>query len=156
MIHLWGGSLWLKDRMVTNILFDLCLFKHLSPVSNFGDQSLGTFSLHKVRKILQFPEPPPPKGVLFTAVSWVYHAHVLTSRGLYIWPLVHVSSPISNNLVAALVNVLGNVHTFKYKYLAYNIPETEMIQKFVNFVTSNEIWLWQTDFIIASKILVLE
>ena len=104
----------------------------------------------KVRKILQFPEPPPPKGGLFTAVSWVYHAHVLTSRGLYIWPIVHVSSQISNKLVV-LVNVLGNVHTFRYKYLAYYIPKTEIIWNFVNFVTSNEIWLWQTDFIIASK-----
>ena len=37
---LMGGSLWQKERMVTHILFDLCLFKHLSPVANFGDQSL--------------------------------------------------------------------------------------------------------------------
>ena len=29
-----------KDRMVTHILFDLCLFKHFSPVANFSDQSL--------------------------------------------------------------------------------------------------------------------
>ena len=35
-----GGSLWQKDRMVTHILFDLCLFKHVSPVANFDDQSL--------------------------------------------------------------------------------------------------------------------
>ena len=28
------------DRMVTHILFDLCLFKHFSPVANFSDQSL--------------------------------------------------------------------------------------------------------------------
>ena len=35
-----GGSLWQKDRMVTHILFDRCLFKHFSPVANFGDQSL--------------------------------------------------------------------------------------------------------------------
>ena len=26
--------------MVTHILFDLCLFKHFSPVANFDDQSL--------------------------------------------------------------------------------------------------------------------
>ena len=30
------------DRMVTHILFDLCLFKHFSPVANFGYQSLCT------------------------------------------------------------------------------------------------------------------
>ena len=35
-----GESLWQKDRMVTHILFDLCLFKHFSPVANFGNQSL--------------------------------------------------------------------------------------------------------------------
>ena len=35
-----GESLWQKDRIVTHILFDLCLSKHLSPVANFGDQSL--------------------------------------------------------------------------------------------------------------------
>ena len=34
-------SFWQKDRMVTHIFFDLCLFKHFSPVANFGDQSLG-------------------------------------------------------------------------------------------------------------------
>ena len=33
-------SFWQKDRMATHILFDLCLFKHFSPVANFGDQSL--------------------------------------------------------------------------------------------------------------------
>ena len=37
---LMGESLWQKDRMVTHILFDLCLFKHFSPVANFGYQSL--------------------------------------------------------------------------------------------------------------------
>ena len=35
-----GQSLWQKDRMVTHILFDLCIFKHFSQVANFGDQSL--------------------------------------------------------------------------------------------------------------------
>ena len=35
-----GGSLWQKDKMVTHILFDLCIFKHFSPVANFGYQSL--------------------------------------------------------------------------------------------------------------------
>ena len=33
-------SFWQKDRMATYILFDLCLFKHFSPVANFGNQSL--------------------------------------------------------------------------------------------------------------------
>ena len=37
---LMGESLRQKDRMVTQILFDLCLFKHFSPVANLGDQSL--------------------------------------------------------------------------------------------------------------------
>ena len=35
-----GESLWQNNRMVTHILFDLCLFKHFSPVANFGYQSL--------------------------------------------------------------------------------------------------------------------
>ena len=29
------------NRMVTHILFNLCLFEHFSPVANFGNQSLG-------------------------------------------------------------------------------------------------------------------
>ena len=33
-------SFWQKDRMVTHILFDICQFKHLSPVANFGYQSI--------------------------------------------------------------------------------------------------------------------
>jgi hypothetical protein len=37
---IWG-SLWQKDRVVTYILFYLCLFKHFSPVTSFGDQSLN-------------------------------------------------------------------------------------------------------------------
>ena len=32
-------SFWQKNRLVTNILFDLCLFEHFSPVANFGQQS---------------------------------------------------------------------------------------------------------------------
>ena len=39
-----GESLWQKDRMVTHILFDLCLFKNFSPVKNFSNQSLGIIS----------------------------------------------------------------------------------------------------------------
>ena len=31
--------------MVTHILFDLCLFKHFSPVANFGYQSIVAGSL---------------------------------------------------------------------------------------------------------------
>ena len=37
---LMGGSLWQKYRMVTHMLFDLCLFKHFSPLASFGYQSL--------------------------------------------------------------------------------------------------------------------
>ena len=43
--------------MVTHILFDLCLFKHFSPVPNFGNQSLKIrfieqdFSKFKYRSI---------------------------------------------------------------------------------------------------------
>ena len=33
-------SFWQKNRMVTSILFDLCLHKHFIPVANFGYQSL--------------------------------------------------------------------------------------------------------------------
>ena len=33
-------SFWQKNRLVTHILFDLCLFKHFSPVANFSYQSL--------------------------------------------------------------------------------------------------------------------
>ena len=36
-------SFWQKDRMVTHILFDLCLFKHFIPVANFGQQSLWMY-----------------------------------------------------------------------------------------------------------------
>ena len=31
-------SSWQKNSLVTNIFFDLCLFKHFSPVANFGQQ----------------------------------------------------------------------------------------------------------------------
>ena len=41
---LMGESLWQKDRMVTHILFDLCLFKNFSPVRNFSNQTLGIIS----------------------------------------------------------------------------------------------------------------
>ena len=34
-------SFWQKIRLVTHIFFDLYLFKHLSPVANFGQQSLS-------------------------------------------------------------------------------------------------------------------
>ena len=40
---LMSESFWQKYRMVTHLLFDLGLFKHFSPVANFGDKSL--FSL---------------------------------------------------------------------------------------------------------------
>ena len=33
-------SFWQNNRMVTHMLFDLCLSKHFSPVADFGDQSL--------------------------------------------------------------------------------------------------------------------
>ena len=33
--------------MVTHILFDLCLFKHFSPVANFGYQSVDVDVLHR-------------------------------------------------------------------------------------------------------------
>ena len=36
-----------KNRLVTCRLFDLCLFKHFSPVANFGQQSLQ--SLHDMK-----------------------------------------------------------------------------------------------------------
>ena len=50
-----GGSLWQKDGMVTHMLFDLCFFKHFSPVANFGDQSLDTctFSLYTANALMQ-------------------------------------------------------------------------------------------------------
>ena len=33
-------SFWQKDKMVTHICFDLCLFNHFRPVANFGNQSI--------------------------------------------------------------------------------------------------------------------
>ena len=33
-------SFWQRSSLVTHIFFDLCLFKHCSPVANFGQQSL--------------------------------------------------------------------------------------------------------------------
>ena len=36
-------SFWQKNSLVTHIFFDLCLFKHFSPVANFGQQSLYWF-----------------------------------------------------------------------------------------------------------------
>ena len=47
-----GGSLWQKDSLVTFILFELCLFKHFSPVANFGYQSLYLPSNMREPKIL--------------------------------------------------------------------------------------------------------
>ena len=38
---LMGGWHWQKDRLVTYILFDLCLFQHFSPVANFGWSSVS-------------------------------------------------------------------------------------------------------------------
>ena len=46
-----GGSLWQKDRMVTHILFYLCLFKHFSPVANFGYQSLTIIIIKKLENL---------------------------------------------------------------------------------------------------------
>jgi hypothetical protein len=40
-------SFWQKDRMATNIHFDLCILKHFSPVANFGDQSLVVLGIQK-------------------------------------------------------------------------------------------------------------
>ena len=37
---LMGESFWQKNRLVTHILFDLCLFEHFSPVANFEQQSI--------------------------------------------------------------------------------------------------------------------
>ena len=34
-------SFWQKNRLVTHILFDLCLFEHFSPVANFAQQSIS-------------------------------------------------------------------------------------------------------------------
>ena len=46
--------------MVTDILFDLCLFKHVSPVANFGYQSLllgGSFTYSaQIEKMSSSPE----------------------------------------------------------------------------------------------------
>ena len=48
---------WQKNRLVTHMFFDRCLFKHFSPVANFEQQSIryrtGTISLKNssLRKI---------------------------------------------------------------------------------------------------------
>ena len=54
-------SFWQKDRMVTHIFFDLCLFKHSRPVANFGNQSIFSIILvaseHQNRfRIIKFRE----------------------------------------------------------------------------------------------------
>ena len=36
-----SASFWQKNRLDTQILFDLCLFEHFSPVANFAQQSIG-------------------------------------------------------------------------------------------------------------------
>ena len=35
-----SASFWQKNRLDTQILFDLCLFEHFSPVANFAQQSI--------------------------------------------------------------------------------------------------------------------
>ena len=37
-----SASFWQKNRLDTQILFDLCLFEHFSPVANFAQQSIVT------------------------------------------------------------------------------------------------------------------
>ena len=34
-------SFWQKNRLVTHILFDLCVFEHFSPDANFEQQSIA-------------------------------------------------------------------------------------------------------------------
>ena len=41
MIHSWGITLAKEKLSDSYIFFDLCLFKHFSPVANFGHQSLN-------------------------------------------------------------------------------------------------------------------
>ena len=36
-----SDSFWQKNRLVTHILFDLCLFEHFSPVASFEQQSIA-------------------------------------------------------------------------------------------------------------------
>ena len=38
-----SASFWQKNRLDTQILFDLCLFEHFSPVANFAQQSIFCF-----------------------------------------------------------------------------------------------------------------
>ena len=35
-----SASFWQKNRLDTQILFDLCVFEHFSPVANFAQQSI--------------------------------------------------------------------------------------------------------------------
>ena len=46
-----GGSFWQKDRLITPILFELCMsITIFSPVSNFGDQSLQPSQVQNFRQ----------------------------------------------------------------------------------------------------------
>ena len=49
-----GESLWLKDRMVTLILFDLCLFKHFSLSQIFVITLYYRLKNHIVEESLRF------------------------------------------------------------------------------------------------------
>ena len=46
-----GESFWQKNRLVKNILFDVCLFEHFSPVANFEQQSIlkGNHCILRIR-----------------------------------------------------------------------------------------------------------
>ena len=43
-----GESFWQKNRLVTHILFDLCLYEHFSPVANFEQQSMLKLLIDKI------------------------------------------------------------------------------------------------------------
>ena len=40
-------SFWQKNRLITHIPFDQCLFEHFSPVANFEQQSIETIQCTK-------------------------------------------------------------------------------------------------------------
>ena len=48
-----SASFWQKNRMDTQILFDLCLIEHFSPVANFAQQSIY-YGFMKIRTKIFF------------------------------------------------------------------------------------------------------
>ena len=98
-----GESFWQKNRLVTHILFDLCLFEHFSPVANFEQQSICWI---KTRVLISLtPAWPDPTQFwtlkaklnpqLVMLVSCSNHSKILDSRCMSCVVLVLWAYPIT-------------------------------------------------------------